>query len=508
MATNKKKELQREHALIKSQMTELDAAISTAEEAGEDAIELTKQFNDLQKKAMIKQAAIARAETIGDLVVKKSKSKRKDDDDDDDGDDDEDKDDNDDDDDDDDEDNVEKSFSAPTKKRVSINHGVALAPMKKAEYFGRLAVGQFYKKEMGLRKAQEVVMRTWGDVRVKDALMTNQPIIPQDFVNSVIPLLQAKATVRQFATVRAMPMGNLTLPRHNLGSMGAYMGEGSNIPVTRAGFDTINMSWKKYGALTYCTRELLEFTPVDAAAIITNDLISRLALLEDQNFLFGNGTSNGVPAPLGIMYQLNQNTNVINSSVNAQGNVDFQTVSYDLQALELALSGNLVPPPYVMVMSPHTESFLKQVSSTFGVYPFKEELAGGTLNGHKVFVTTLAPTNQPDTKATPTNTVAPILMVQPDELIIGDAYRYGMSMTDTASFVDGSTQINAFGQDLLAWKVTNAHDFAMMHDVSAAVLKADGWSIGNVGSKWSYDVPPTANSLAGSQASAAKPRSS
>jgi HK97 family phage major capsid protein len=388
---------------------------------------------------------------------------------------------------------AEKAWSGQNKGFNIVTQDKVRVPATKAgERSGRWLVAQWHCKEFGLTAAKDMVERTWGDDLVrKTVLTTSQPIIPQDFNADWIELLNAKAVVRQIGpTVYQMPNGNMTIPRQNLGSTGAFFGEAQNIAVTNLGFDNIQLTWHKYGALTYTSRELLEFTPLSAASIIANDLTDRLALLEDRTFLNSAGSSS---TPKGIIASTNAGNILANSG---GGTVTFQTVSADLQAVELQLTANLVRGNFVWIMHPAVVAFLKQLSSTFGVFPFREELSTGKLNGFPVYVTTQLPTNLGTAGANKTN----IILVNPTDLIIGDSYRYAISMTTEGSFMDGGTQVNPFGQDLIAWKASNSIDFAMKHDVSAAVLQATGWTLGYTSAgKDSYiQAPDTDPSLASS----------
>lgn len=459
---------------------------------------------------------------------------------------------------------VTKGFDLDNKAfNITTSNDRGSIPCTKAgESAGRWLVAQWYVKEYGLNAAKEMVRTKMGDDRLvaKTMLTTSQPVIPQDFNPDWIQLLQAKSVVRQIASVYPMPNGNMTIPRQRLGSTGAFFAEGSQITVSQLGFDNIQMSWKKYGALTYTSRELLEFTPLNAAGIVADDLTSRLGLLEDRTFLYSTGAGS---TPVGIIPSVAA-ANVIQSSL-ASSAVTFQTVSSDLQAAELAMTANFVTGPLTWIMAPGIVSFLKQLSSTFGVYPFKDEVSNGMLNGHPIKVTAQLATNLAASVAAtttalstssttltvptagvgvgwvisgtgisgtptvasitsgsalvasaaqtvasgvlltftaPTSQMSNIILVKGDDCIIGDAYRFAISMTTEGSFIDSSTQVNTFGQDLVAFKATNAVDFALKHDVSAAVLQANNWSLNNIATHDFYNQAANTSASSASSASA------
>lgn len=369
------------------------------------------------------------------------------------------------------------SRKSVTRFNINTPNNVRV-PFAKGEQAGRWIVGQYWVHKFGLRAAQDMCEREFGDDVVRKTLLTtSQPIIPQDFNPNWIELLQEKTVVRPICTTYSMPNGNMTIPRQRLGSTGAFFSEGTEITVSNLQFDNIQLTWHKYGALTYTSRELLEFTPLNAAGIVANDLTSRLALLEDRTFLNSTGAGS---TPVGIISSVASGNKFANTTDS--GDVTFQTVSFDLQAIELQLTGNLVRGPFTWIMHPGVVAFLKQLSSTFGVYPFREELSTGYLNGHKVLTTVQLPTNLGTSGANETN----VILVAGEQCIIGDAFRFAISMTTEGSFVDSGTQVNAFGQDIVAFKATNAVDFHLMHDVSAAVLQASGWALSTVAGMDSY----------------------
>jgi HK97 family phage major capsid protein len=390
------------------------------------------------------------------------------------------------------EDAGEKAWTNTKTFGIHVNQPAGEAVKTKGGAAGQWLVGQYMAKTHGLTAARDFVKKNFrSDVVAKAVLTTSQPIIPQDFVADWIRLLQEKSVLRQVARIMAMPNGNLTIPRQDIGSVGSWFGEAAAIPVSQLGFDNIQLSWHKYGALTYCDRELLEFSPIDAASIISEDLTSRLALLEDRTLLNGSG---GSYAPTGLLTAMASGNIFANSTASSV--VTFQTVAADLQTAELMLTGNLVRGKFTWIMHPGVVGFLKGLSSNFGIYPFRDELAQGKLNGHDVLTTVQLPTNLGTSGANKTN----VLLVCGDDIIIGDAYRFAVSMTTEGSFVDSSTQVNAFGQELIAWKATNAIDMALRHNVAVACIQASGWSLSTVAGMDYYSQ--TANTSASTASSA------
>lgn len=354
---------------------------------------------------------------------------------------------------------------------------------------GQFVVGCYIAKEFGRSAGRDFVNKHFrNDLVAKAVLSTSQPVIPQDFSLDWIHLMQEKTVLRPIADIKDMSRGNLTIPRQNIGSIGTWMGEAQPIGVSNLGYDNIQLLWHKMGALSYTSRELLEFTPLDVASQISEDLTSRLALLEDRTFLNSPG---GSFTPTGLLTAMLPANKFPNTTVSSA--VTFQSVAADLQTAELLLTGNLVQGKFTWIMHPAVKSFLKQISSSFGVFPFAAELANDKLNGHDVKTTVQLPTNLGTSGANLTN----VMLVCGQDVIIGDAYRFALSMTTDGSFVDSGTQVNAFGQDVVAFKATNSCDIALKHNVAVAVIQATNWTLGQTGAGFDYYVQTPNTSASG-----------
>ena len=58
--------------------------------------------------------------------------------------------------------------------------------------------------------------------------------------------------------------------------------------------------------------------------------------------------------------------------------------------------------------------------------------------------------------------------------------RFNISTTDSGSYLDGSTQVNTWGQDIVAFRATGYFDFALEHGVAASMLTTTGWSLNHI----------------------------
>lgn len=395
-----------------------------------------------------------------------------------------------------DEDAEEKAFGSKLfkgmKSPIVVRKDEIRVPRQKGSAFGRYVLGRVVDKEFGQGAGKEYVEKHFGDTAVTKALTTATPFIPQDFLADPIELLREESVVRRFARTMAMPMGQMTIPRQRLGASAAWLGEAQDIAVSQAGFDVLQMTWKKLGAITTLTKELVEFSPIDAEGYAVKDLVAQMGLAEDVAFLTSAGSAT---VPKGIKaFTATANKFASNATVN------FDNVNRDLRAAELALRGNLVRGKFVWIMAPGVEAFLKTLQNGFGQFPFADSLEQGKLLSYDVLVTAQLPTNL----GGGTNQ-SDVYLVCADHVVVGDAYRMEVSITTEGSWIESAAQVNAFSRDLIGIKATNSVDLTMMHGVSAAVITTTGWSVGAGFNKAGFQYVTEAANIVPTTASAANP---
>lgn len=460
-----RKELMRDIGDIKSKMAEIDKAILAADLAGEDTEALDKEFADQDKKKKSLMRALARKESLDDQIEDDTEDKDVDDDDGVDED---------------EEEESAKSRKAKKGKKalyMPAVHGLSgvlrrtkLSPIQRA---GAYFWGKAAMKMHGPRHAHDTIMRVWGDEGVAKAavgaMTTAIPTIVQDASQVVIDILSAKSIVRASgARIEDMSRGNKTIFRQNAGAQAFFFGEGQTSTVSQVGFDHLDLSWHKMGALVYLTKEELLFPSINTGEYVVNEITRRIALKEDAVFLLNSSVVQYQPT--GIPYWTNASNLVDSTTIS--GSVTWQSIANDLANAESQLSGKMNPPPYAWYMHNNVGTFLKAVTNGF-TFPFREELSKEqpTLNGHPVYYSQQIPTNSGESS----NETA-VYLVKPENLIVADAYQYDVQMSSEGSFNDGGTQVNLWGEQKVAFLATSAIDFATEHDVSAAILTATGWT--------------------------------
>jgi HK97 family phage major capsid protein len=454
-----RKELMRDLGAIRGKMAEIDAAILTAEAASEDTSALDIEFKAFDKQRLAIQRSIARKESLDDDMDEETKDVGEDDEDDD------------------KKDDEKKAKKAKSKSLATphISRNEFRSKLTPAQRIGAYFWGKAASKSLGDRHAYDTIVKVWGDVAIAKAAVgamdTTIPTIVQDASQVVIDILSTKSVVRASgARVEDMARGNKTIFRQNAGATAFYFGEGQTSTVSKVGFDHIDLKWHKMGALVYLTKEELLFPSINTGDYVVQEITRRIALREDATFLFSVGSTY---EPVGLTPQINTN-NIIPSTLNS-GKVDWTTVAADLASLESKLSGNMVDGPYAFFMNQNVITNLKAMTNGF-TFPFREELSAAqpTLNGHPIFTSQQIPTATVASGVT--TDVTSIYLVKPQHLIVGDAYSYDVQMSDTGSFSDGGTQVNLWGEQKVAFLATSAIDFAVEHDVSAAILTATGWT--------------------------------
>ncbi|ACI50355.1 hypothetical protein Gdia_0562 [Gluconacetobacter diazotrophicus PA1 5] len=443
------REMKAEYSALKKKKTVLVGLINQKDVEGADIEADEKSLSDLKAKISRLERSIERAE---DALEDEEDAKEVDDENED-GDD-------------------EKS--KPKSKTFGIVSEVG-SGLNPAEGIARKVIATSLVKRLGISDARKTAVDRLGirngDRLIKDLTSAGQPVVAQDY-RGFIDLVRAEAVVRQFARIEYMPKGNLTEPRQITGSTGSWINEGAPIPTSQMSLDIINFLWKKLAVFTYSTKEYLMYANFDAAGKITEDLARQIALFEDEAFLNSAAETNGTPIGLA--------GSVLSTNTFGSTGVDFASVYENLLRAESYIRQNNIKGELVWVMSTQTKLFLRSLITSLGIRVFENEIQGGTLNGHKIFDTTLVPSNLPNTLATPTDTVSPIYLVAKDYAVVADAGSYEVQEIDQGSFVTGGgVQINTAQSDIIAWKCANRVDFKMTLDNAIACINADGWNLGN-----------------------------
>jgi len=309
---------------------------------------------------------------------------------------------------------------------------------------------------------------------LKDLTTTSTPVVAQDYnAAAFVELRRARSPFRQYANIIAMPEGNTTIPRQYDGAMCNWAGEAQPAVPSQLNVDNINLTWKKLFGFTYTTKELLMYSALNIGEKIVDDLIKQMDVYE--GLAFANNATVSQVQPLGLPGMVTSD-NVVKST-----GTDFASVWATLNTAIAKIRGNNLYGDLVWAMSVESEFFLRSLLNAFGVPVFANMMDEGYIFGLPFFSTALIGSNLPNSADTPTDTVAPIYLYAPENFVIADAGSFAVEQTNQGSFITGSgTQINTFGQDLVAWKSTSRLDTALTLDNALVQILGDGWSFSNI----------------------------
>ncbi|KKL78898.1 hypothetical protein LCGC14_2020260, partial [marine sediment metagenome] len=343
----------------------------------------------------------------------------------------------------------------PTHKK-----GIGAARFVRAFAFGRgdldrarYFVSKVYSDELG-DKVNRALQA--GDLTAGGAF------IPPEFAAEIIELLTARAVIRA-AGARVLPMnsGTLTLRKRTAGSTATYVGEGQNITKTQPAAGQIVLTSKKLAAIVPISNDLLTFdTGGLADEFVRDDLVTEIAVREDQAFIRDNGLQD---TPKGLRYWA-QSANITSTNGTSSANIesDFKDLIQDLEGNDV----RMIRP--VWLMAPRSKNHLINLRDATGnlVYP---EIRGAnpTLYGWPVFYTTNIPTNLGSG-----SNETEVYLVDMADAIIGQATALELAVDSSASYIDSGSLVSAFSRDETLVRAISRHDFAVRHAESVA-LKSD-----------------------------------
>ena len=324
----------------------------------------------------------------------------------------------------------------------------------------------------------EAVNRSMGDDPVGRDLITRSLqasvasggglLIPMELSAELIDLLRPRTVVRKATPLSrqiSIPRGNLTMPRINTGATIGYIGEGQSSAATQEAIGAVNFTARKAKAIVPVSNDLIRFAQGSADAMVRDDMIRQLAVLEDANFLRGAGT---VYTPKG-MRNLAAAANILTSQSSFSVTTSIQDMTSLVNALESA---------FVQMSAPHwffsqrTKNFFYDARDSVGGFLFREEMDRGQFRGIPFSWTQSIPQNLGGGA-----NASEVYLVDMDEFIIADVPGLMIDASQEASYSpDGSTLNSAFDRDEMVIRVIAEHDCNVKHTASIGVLTAVLWN--------------------------------
>jgi len=288
--------------------------------------------------------------------------------------------------------------------------------------------------------------------------------VPTILANEFIEFLRPKSVVRA-AGPRILPMtnGNLSLPRITGGAVATWLGENTNITATQQTFGQVKLIAKKLAALLPISNDLLRYANPNTDATLRADLIAAMAQGEDLAFLRGDGTAF---TPRGI-----RNWAAVANFITMNATVDIPHITSDLgSAMAYLRQANvqLDGQTGAWFFSPRTFTYLQTLRNpTTTVYAFPDmQGTTPTLFGYRVFSTSQIPVNLGATA-----NLSEFYFVNMADCVIGETANLILDASNEATYVDSNgATISAFAQDQTVIRCIEETDFALRHDLAAAVV--------------------------------------
>lgn len=287
---------------------------------------------------------------------------------------------------------VRKPFALPTKKVEPLDYVFrALTVKVKAHIEKRSEIDvlrETYGEDVTTKAVFDTVIRAavapadtatpaWAGALVQTAIGDFfDLLLPQ----SVYPGLSARGGRFGFGR-----NGTVSLPTRSATPTvaGSFVGEGSPIPVRRAGFTSITLTPKKMAVITTMTREITERSTPQIEALLRNAIQEDTAVAIDSVLLDANAATTVRPAGL---------RNGVTTAAGTAGG-GFAAVVADLKgmlgSLITATNGNVRNP--VWLMNPAQALALSLTQNAGGDFPFEQEINNGRFRGYGVIQSSTIP---------------------------------------------------------------------------------------------------------------------
>lgn len=271
------------------------------------------------------------------------------------------------------------------------------------DYVWRTLVCQV-KAHVQKKPIMQVLKETYGDDEPTRAVMgtiTRAAALPADTLTSGWASNLVETSIQDFfgalmpASIYpqlAAKGGRFTFGRAGIVSMptrattptiaGSFVAQGAPIPVRQGAFTSVVLTPKKMGVISTFTREIAEHSTPAIEGLIRQAIVEDTGVSIDTVLLDANPATTTRPAGLknGV------------AAITATAGAGMAAVVGDLRALTSALisstSGNLRAPVWILNPGDVLAIALTPAVAGGGEFPFKAELAAGTLLGYPVIQST------------------------------------------------------------------------------------------------------------------------
>lgn len=195
--------------------------------------------------------------------------------------------------------------------------------------------------------------------------------------NSVYPALAAKGGKFSFGSAGIVSMPTRASTPTIAGS---FVAQGAPIPVRQGAFSAITFTPKKMAVISTFTREIAEHSTPSVEALIRQAIVEDTSVAIDSVLL--DATAATTTRPAGLKAGVSATTATAGGGIAA--------VIGDIRGLTGALitgtNGNLRSPVWILNPADALAISLLPATAGGGEFPFKSEIAGGTLQGYPIIL--------------------------------------------------------------------------------------------------------------------------
>jgi HK97 family phage major capsid protein len=291
--------------------------------------------------------------------------------------------------------------------------------------------------------------------------------VPPTFNEEILGTLSPySAFLRGRPTAQPMPNGNYRQSAMATRPTAGYRAEAAAITASTATLRDINMSAKLLSGLVPMSNQLINWTAGRASTAAMNELAKVMGLTMDEAMFRGNGTS---PNPRGLF-----NIVGIGSFAAAAGTAPTQAV-IDAEARKLLNPVESFPElqyGLAWVGTQRVKGHLADKLTAGGENYAYPEMRGPspTFKNYPFLTTAQIPNNL----GAGTNETQ-LALVSFSSVLLGESAGMTLSVSDEATYFNGTTFVSAFQNDLTLVKATMEHDVAIRYSEAVQLLTAVQW---------------------------------
>ena len=368
------------------------------------------------------------------------------------------------------------SFLEPMLERLNPRpQAVALTTEQRSLRFAKClrAYGKAKLDGAGPDAAYDI-LKKWGDepmaneykeMRAKALAASDAVaggfIVPETYSTDIVEFLRPRSVIRAMGpTIIPMSTGSFRIPKVTGGTSFSYIGENRPAPVSQPTFGAIQLTFKKLAGLVPMSNDLLRYSSPGADAIVRDDVVNGMAYAENVNFMRGDGTGG---TPKGLLNWVLPDEVIIANATQSMTNI-----VNDLGALIVVmLNKNLPMVRPGWLMAPRTWNYLMTLTTTNGVYPFRDEVMNMRLWGWPIGMTTSVPINL---NGQGRGSESEIYLVDWNDVALGESQNLIIDASQEAAYTDGGILISAYQNDQTVIRAIAEHDLVMRRQESVAML--------------------------------------